>query len=198
MANTSSVDGRSAFYNEPAQHDHVDYFQSFAGFREIGLPNTLPTERESALLQHKEYRDLQCQISQLQEAGNDPSRIKELRRESHHYLEKTRKRVLKEYRLEWVDQRRREKQLYKGIQAPVKNGKTDLEESLALIMPERKRLALTMTSERHVSPEERRDAVQDLYTLATRDCVVLYRPGEEPISGRCPVQNCGKEMARYQ
>ena len=45
-ANTSSIDGRDAFFHEPAQHDHVDYFQSFAKFREKELPMSLPAEKE--------------------------------------------------------------------------------------------------------------------------------------------------------
>ena len=197
MANTSSVDGRSAFYNEPAQHDHVDYFQSFAGFREVGLPTTLPAEQEVALRQHEEYRDLRSQISKLEQEPDKPSLVKALQRQSTQYLERARKRALKEYIVEWVDQRRREKQFNKGHVDPVERGTTDLEESLELIMPERRRLAITMTSERIVSSEERRDAVQDLYTLATRNCTVLYRPGEEPIDGRCPAKNCGIILERY-
>lgn len=44
VANTSSVDGRSAFLNVSAQHGHIDYFQSFASSREKGLPHTLPAD----------------------------------------------------------------------------------------------------------------------------------------------------------
>lgn len=44
VANTSSVDGRSAFLNESAQHGPNDYFQSFANSREKDLPNTLPAD----------------------------------------------------------------------------------------------------------------------------------------------------------
>ena len=47
VANTSSVDGRSAFLNEPAQHDHIDYFQPFAKCCEKGFPSSLPAEREA-------------------------------------------------------------------------------------------------------------------------------------------------------
>ena len=36
-------------------------------------------------------------------------------------------------------------------------------------MPERRRLAIIITTERTISSEERKDAVQDLYTLATRN-----------------------------
>ena len=49
VANTSSCDGRRAFLDEAAQHDHVEYFQGFSKFREKGLPWTLPAEKEAAL-----------------------------------------------------------------------------------------------------------------------------------------------------
>lgn len=38
VENTSSVCGRAASYNEPADHNLVDYFQSFTKLREKGLP----------------------------------------------------------------------------------------------------------------------------------------------------------------
>ena len=50
VANTS-VSGRDAFLGEAASHDHVDFFQSFAKFREKGLPNCLPAEQEDAIRQ---------------------------------------------------------------------------------------------------------------------------------------------------
>ena len=42
VANTSSVNGRDVFLNKAASHDHVDFCQSFARFREKRLPNCLP------------------------------------------------------------------------------------------------------------------------------------------------------------
>ena len=59
MANTSSVDGKSAFLNEPAQHDHVEFFQSFAKFREKGLPTSLPAKREATIRQDPQLLELE-------------------------------------------------------------------------------------------------------------------------------------------
>ena len=49
VVNTSSVCRRSTFLSEPAQHDHVNYFQSFAKFCEKGLSSKIPAEKEAAI-----------------------------------------------------------------------------------------------------------------------------------------------------
>ena len=48
-----------------------------------------------------------------------------------------------------------------------------------------------------LSEEERRQAIEDLCSLASQDCTVMYQPGEKPIEGICPVEGCGVEMTRY-
>ena len=65
VANTSSVDGKSAFLNEVAQHDHIDFFQSFAQFREEGLPTNLPAERETAVRKDPALLILEARVAQL-------------------------------------------------------------------------------------------------------------------------------------
>ncbi len=62
VANTSSVCGKSAFLDEVAQHDHVDYFQSFANFREKGLPTKLPAEKEDAIRRDSQFLKLESEV----------------------------------------------------------------------------------------------------------------------------------------
>lgn len=52
VANLSSVDGRSAFFNEPAQHDYINCFQSFKKFQEKGLLTSLPAEKKVEVRQN--------------------------------------------------------------------------------------------------------------------------------------------------
>lgn len=54
-----------------------------------------------------------------------------------------------------------------------------------------------MVSDKVVSEEERRQAIEDLCSLASQHCTILYRPGEKPVEGVCPVEGCGVEMIRY-
>ncbi|KAL8732871.1 MAG: hypothetical protein Q9166_002472 [cf. Caloplaca sp. 2 TL-2023] len=138
IASTSSVDGRSAFYNEPAQHDHVNYFQSFAPCHEPGLPTTVPAEYKLAPQQHPEYLSLRDTINRLKKADAIATDIKALRVRCYRQLEKARKNALKEYKSSWVEQQRREKMICQGVVDPRKIESTGLEETLSIIMPERR------------------------------------------------------------
>ena len=39
--------------------------------------------------------------------------------------------------------------------------------------------------------------MQDLLALCQQSSSVLFRPGEEPVDGRCPFNNCWKSMNEY-
>lgn len=54
-----------------------------------------------------------------------------------------------------------------------------------------------MISTEVISEKEQRQAIKDLCSLASQDCTVLYRPGEKPVNGVCPVKGCGAEMMKY-
>jgi len=100
VANTSSVDGRSAFLNEPAQHDHVDYFQSFAKFREKGLLSRLPAHREDAIRRDSQLLEFETEVHRLKRRnGTAESKVRS-------YRASLTKKSLQQYKLEWVRQRR--------------------------------------------------------------------------------------------
>ena len=63
-------------------------------------------------------------------------------------------------------------------------------------MPERGRLVKTMISDQVVSEEKRKEAIEDLCSLASQDYTTLYRPGEKPAQGLCLVAGCGRTMIR--
>ena len=197
MANTSSVDGRSAFLNEPAQHDHIDYFQSFAKSREKGLPSRLPAEREDAIRRDPQLLGFKSKVHRLKEGNGTASQIRAAENKARSYRASLTQKSLQQYKLEWVRQRRDWKVKTRGRASPNDDGHTDLLEILSQVMPERGRLARTMVSDKVVSKEERRQAIEDLCSLASQDCTILYRPGERPVEGFCPVNGCGVKMMRY-
>ena len=84
-----------------------------------------------------------------------------------------------------------------GKENPDDEKRTDLLDVLSRVMSERGRLARVMISDRVMSEEERKEAIRDLCSLASRDCTVLYRPDEQPIQGLCPVKGCGLSMIGY-
>ncbi|KAI9764363.1 MAG: hypothetical protein M1840_008501 [Geoglossum simile] len=154
VVNTSSCDGRRAFLDEAAQHDHVEYFQGFSKFREKGLPWTLPAEKEAALEKDQHLIELKNRVQNQRD---------------------------------WKIRTQGKEQAEDFMP-------TQLVQTLSMIMPERGRLTEMMISDKVISEPERKQAVIDLYLFITRDYTVLYRPGEEPIGGACPVNDCGKKM----
>ena len=197
VANTSSVCGRSAALDEPAQHDHVDYFQSFAKFHKTGLPTKLPAGEAAAISRHPQFLALESEMSRLKSEHGSPSQIQAAVRQTRACrLRLTRKR-LQQYKLEWVRERRDWKVATRGQGRSEEPAPTDLSDILARVMPERGRLAKTMISNRVVSEKERKDAIRDLCTLTSLDCTTVYRPGEEPTQGVCPVANCSLAMKKY-
>ena len=63
-------------------------------------------------------------------------------------------------------------------------------------MPGRGRLTRTMILNKVVSDKERRQAVENLCSLVSQDCTILYRPGEKSINGVCLVKGCDIEITR--
>jgi hypothetical protein len=97
------------------------------------------------------------------------------------------------YREAWIRQRRDWKILTRGKISP----EVDRDGNhLNLILPERSRIAEKMESDAPLTTGQMRDAIQDVYTLITRDYTVFYLPGEEPLGGLCPV--CGINMETRQ
>ena len=74
--------------------------------------------------------------------------------------------------------------------------RTDIYDILFQVMPELGRLAGIMVSSKIALEEERKRAIEDLYSLVSKDCSVIYRPRENPIHGRYPAKDCDTEMAR--
>ncbi len=196
MANTSSVCGKSAFLGETAQHDHVDYFQSFAKFREKGLPSKLPAKEEDAIRRDPQLLTFESEVLRLKRERGSAFEIKAAESKSRAYRARLSKKRLQQYKFEWVRERRDWKVKTRGKERPNDETKTDLLAILSRVMPERGRLTTTMISDRVVSEDERKEAIQDLSSLASQDCTTLYRPGEKPVKGLCPVAGCGHTMIR--
>lgn len=106
VANTSSVDGRSAFLNEPAQHDRVDYFQSFARLLEKGPPSKLPTHREDAIRRDSQLLESETNVHRLKRRNASASQIKAAESKARGYRASLTKNSLQQYKFERVRQRR--------------------------------------------------------------------------------------------
>ena len=101
---------------------------------------------------------------------------------------------MKKYKEEWVKSRRDWKITTRGKEQSDDDPKAELSEILSVVMPERGRFAKAMISNSLAFNEERMQVIEDLYSLMTQDCSVLYRPGEKPANGVCLVKNCGRAI----
>lgn len=63
-------------------------------------------------------------------------------------------------------------------------------------MAERGRVAKMMVSDQVATERERKQSIEDLCTLITRDHAALHLPGEKPIDGICAGTGCSVIIAR--
>jgi hypothetical protein len=119
VTNTSSVDGRSAFLNEPAQHGHMDYFQSFAILLEKGPPSRLPARREFAIRRDSQLLEFETNVHRLKRRNASASQSKAAESKARGYRASFTKKSLQQYKLEWVRQRRDWKVTTRGKERPM-------------------------------------------------------------------------------
>ncbi|KZL81211.1 hypothetical protein CI238_13164 [Colletotrichum incanum] len=183
VADCSSVDGLSAFLGQTADHTPNDYFQGLEKFRERGAPTVLPARIERDLSKSKEVLLLKQQIS----AATDEDVRMELSSSLRSVLRQLKAKALTKHRQDWVRERRDWKILTRGKVAPIcpdKNGN-----HLTAFIPELDRTAKIMVSGKECT----REAIRDLYALASQDFTILYYPGEKPIQGQC--RFCSTDMS---
>ncbi|KAH0543790.1 hypothetical protein FGG08_001972 [Glutinoglossum americanum] len=180
---------------EAAQHDHINYFQGFRKFHEKGLPDKLPAKIEASLKQDSELLRLKSEVQQLEVNENaNFHEISMAKAKVRDYLRSLKAKTLQQYKQDWVQNRRDWKVITRGKEPTENVNKTDLTRSLFLVLPERDRLSTMMASDKPLTEGEMRQAMRDLHSLCVRDYTVLYRPGEEPVDGACPVKYCRLEM----
>ncbi|EXJ72789.1 uncharacterized protein A1O5_03936 [Cladophialophora psammophila CBS 110553] len=195
MANCSSVDGQGAFLRQPKDHRHIDYFQSLEKFHEPGLPCSLPSREEKNLEDDARLLELKGTVDRLErEEGKKALAVKKAKKDLELYRKKQRRIALRRYQKQWVRDRRRWQILSRGKERPSDVPKTDLVESLCLLIPERGRLAHVIAQEEPLSRDSMWYAMLDLHSLCTRDLTVLYLAGLEPRDGNCPMERCREPL----
>ncbi|GKT83761.1 hypothetical protein Ct61P_01611 [Colletotrichum tofieldiae] len=188
VANCSSVDGLSAFFGENPDHTAVEFFQGIEKFREQGAPTALPAASERALWQNEEVVALEKELTLVKGSSKE----RQVSSALHSLRRRLRANALTKYRRDWVRERRDWKILTRGkVQpalGPVRSNQ------LTPFIPELERVERLMASMSKLGKPSMRQAVQDLYSLASKDCTVLYYPGEEPIGGGC--RFCGTHLSK--
>ena len=192
VANTSSVDGQAAFLSEQVDHSHIEYFQGLEKFREPGLPCKLPAHLKESLRHDSRRLELESEVQQY--ASKNSANLTESKKRLASYLRTLHSKTLREYQEAWIQRRRDWKIETRGKEQAHEPDRTDLVESLCLLFPEHARLAQRLASDELLTAETKWLAMEDLYTLCTRDSPVLYLPHCQPVKGRCPVECCQLEL----
>jgi len=76
VANIFSVDKKSAFFNESAQHNYINYFQFFRKFQKKDLSISLSVEKQVELRQDSHYIELENRVRYFQTAKAIKNEIK--------------------------------------------------------------------------------------------------------------------------
>jgi hypothetical protein len=134
----------------------------------------------------KLYQDL-CQ---LREDGATENNINKAQRKYKAYLHRLRTRALARWKEEWLEDRYAKIIQTKGRISHDRSSAIDRAQALFRVLPERARLANMIKSNEPRTRTQRLSAVQDLFSLSTRNFKVIYRPDEEPVDGACPVCRC--------
>ncbi|KAE8357142.1 hypothetical protein BDV27DRAFT_151554 [Aspergillus caelatus] len=90
--------------------------------------------------------------------------------------------MYQQFQSEWVQNQRDWKILTRGRERPDFVEQTAENQAQCKVMPELGHLAAIMS------------CCEDLYTQCLRDFDVVYRPGEEPVEGLCPVASCSHSL----
>ncbi|KAH8430536.1 uncharacterized protein LDX57_008200 [Aspergillus melleus] len=199
-----------AFLGEKMRLDHIEYLRGVGKYRAIGYPRHLPAERQHLIGKNENLRELERRLKELriQDAsdesshqstveGCDANRVDD---DASFAIKLTAKQIqvlktrlynseLAKYRDEWV-QRRVEAQVRAGGKAPETIVYNDVAQCLFKAQPDRQRIAKMMPVDDHLSYQNMLSVVESLLAYCAKDYDVFYRPGEEPVSGRCPVGNC--------
>ena len=182
--NDAGTDGQSAYFGAPVRSLPSDLFRGSTVFRNPGLWQSLPAEKQDELENSLEFKAIEEELEDLLWASKDDLATKNRRKELH-----AQKRQLVTEEL-----RNCQKHQPRGLLS--KNGESDptghhrsLFSRARALMPERDRLADSMFVIATIRSAVGRAVLRDLITLYQQNAEVEYRPGLEPSRCFCPMTN---------
>ncbi|KAB8208293.1 hypothetical protein BDV34DRAFT_233473 [Aspergillus parasiticus] len=169
----SGVDVFNILRGRLADHTHIEYFQGYGQFHEHGLPRQLPIEEKQKIYTDPHLYD---------------EDTKHLKYNYDILKRKTYTKALQRHQTEWV----------RNQEHPEHTQQTTKKQAQYNLIPKLGRLAAVISSKEPLSFDEKIVVVKDSYTQYLRDFDVVYRPGEKPVEGQCPVKSCGKYLETLQ
>ncbi|PLB48229.1 hypothetical protein P170DRAFT_360496, partial [Aspergillus steynii IBT 23096] len=194
QAHCSSIDTVGDVLDEGEETYHIEYFQSYRQFREVGLPCELPAEMEVAIMKMPEIVEARDRIKQLLDNADHFGAAEE-EQEYRKLYTRIQLSELHRFQHEWVQERRQRRVLNRGKDEPDWPEGNTRTRALALIMPELDHLGATLSIPKQLAFDERLLFAEQLLTQCRRDYNVIYLPGEAPTDDRkCPVHDCRKDL----
>lgn len=190
LSSITSVDVQAAFLREKPRIDHIAKLRGVSTKRAPGLPQALPAKEMVNILNDptaiKLYRDL-CQLREHGATENNVNKTQRKVQNLSSWAQNSSTGVRKE---EWLEDCYAKIIRTEGRISHDRSSAIDRVQALFRVLPERARLADMIKSDEPRTRAQRLLAVQDLFSLSTRNFEVMYRPDEEPVDGACPVCRC--------
>ena len=187
LDDASNVDGAAAFLKTNPRRDLTEYFRSESMKKNPNLPHSLTANNLDHLKQRQDYIDLSEQIKNL-----DGNESQTQRRRLYDQRQTLVKREIQ-------DQRKNPQQApntnYEGEQMDERH-RGYFDRVIRHMIPERDRLAKTLSLAVPLRSPEGISALRDLIALRTNDSTVAYQEELRPVLGRCPVPTCSEEIKK--
>lgn len=197
QAHCSSIDTVGDVLDEEEETYHIEYFQGYEQFREVGLPLELSAEQKEAILERPELVARRDRIEQLVADQASSADVDYERREYRKSFVSIRLSELGRYKSDWFEERRKQRILSRGKAEPENLENNPCSRALALIMPELGCIAGTLSSAEPLSFEEKLLFAKHLLTQCRRDYDVIFLPNEAPTDdGLCPVDDCRADIQK--
>ncbi|KAL4989600.1 hypothetical protein BDW68DRAFT_186264 [Aspergillus falconensis] len=191
---TSALSIMDAFLGEKMRLDHIEYLRGVGKYRAIGYPRHLPAERQHAIGKHKDFCELERRLKELriQETSGECSHQSTVDESDADNVDDDASFAIKltTKQIQVLKTRLNQSELAKaGGKTPETIVYNDVAHCLFKAQPDRQRIVKMMLMDDHLSYQDMLFVVESLLAYCSKDYDVFYRPGEEPVNGRCPVGN---------
>jgi hypothetical protein len=99
--------------DEEVETKHIEYFQGYGQFCELGLPLELPAHMKESILMLPKMVEMRADI-QISEERNDQEKLQAKKREYREALVRQRRADLKKYQDSWIQAKRDQNILNRG------------------------------------------------------------------------------------
>ena len=199
----TKVDGQALMNEQDMRTDHLQ-FRGILARRRPDLPQSLPEHyKAETVAKEKEYIEVEAKIQSINEKlgqkPKDPALMAQRQnfyKEKHAFHKKALKKLQDEYDIHRYDEEV-QRQLLPSSARENPEPQEPHFSILRQFLPERHRLADSLFEAKTLRSASGQEVMEELLALCHRSSSMLFRPGEEPVDGRCPFNDCGKLITEF-